>query len=51
MSLLSDAVRAASTTPCAACGAVIRKRDALIEDGLAFCSVLEQAEWFVATHE
>ncbi|MBO9044271.1 MULTISPECIES: hypothetical protein [Curtobacterium] len=49
MSLLSDAMRSTFTTKCAVCGAVIRKRDALDHEGLAFCSVLHEAEYIVAT--
>lgn len=49
MSLISDAVRSTFTTKCSVCGAVIRKRDALDHGGLAFCSVLHEAEYIVAT--
>lgn len=49
MSLLSDAMRSTFTTKCSVCGAVIRKRDALGHEGLAFCSVLHEAEYIVAT--
>jgi len=49
MSLLSDAMRSTFTTKCCVCGAVIRRRDALGHDGLAFCSVLHEAEYIVAT--
>jgi hypothetical protein len=49
MSLLSDALRRTSTTTCAVCGAVIPKRGALAYDRLAFCSVLHEAEYVVAT--
>ncbi|WP_420367384.1 hypothetical protein [Curtobacterium sp. L1-20] len=49
MSLLSDAMRSTFTTKCAVCGAVIRRRDALDHDGLAFCSVLHEAEFIVST--
>ena len=49
MSLLSDVIRSHSTIQCVVCGAVISKRDALGLDGLAFCSVLHEAEHIVAT--
>jgi hypothetical protein len=49
MSLLSDVIRSNSTTKCVVCGAVISKREALGLDGLAFCSVLHEAEHIVAT--
>lgn len=49
MSLLSDAMRSTFTTKCAVCGAVIRRRDALDHEGLAFCSVLHEAEFIVST--
>jgi len=49
MSLISDVVRSTFTTKCSVCGAVIRKRDALDHEGLAFCSVLHEAEYIVAT--
>ncbi|MFJ4297486.1 hypothetical protein ABC270_08905 [Curtobacterium sp. 1P10AnD] len=49
MSLLSDAIRSTFTVRCVVCGAVISKRAALDHDGLAFCSVLHEAEYIVAT--
>ncbi|WP_186377273.1 hypothetical protein [Curtobacterium pusillum] len=49
MSLLSETMRSTFTTRCAVCGTVISKRNALGHSGLAFCSVLHEAEYFVAT--
>ncbi|WIE66331.1 hypothetical protein DEI99_007285 [Curtobacterium sp. MCLR17_036] len=49
MSLLSDAVRSTFTTRCAVCDAVISRRDAIDHAGRAFCSVLHEAEYVVAT--
>ena len=49
MSLLSEAMRSTFTTKCVVCSAVIRKRDALDHEGHAFCSVLHEAEYIVAT--
>jgi len=38
-----------ATVACDECGAIVRRRDAFLVDGAAFCCVLHEVEHFVRT--